>query len=136
MRLLKSERFYLVALSLVAVPLMVGCNQKVTHTLAGAVRVGSDLPDQGSVSLESEAGGPLLGGMLNQGRFRIEKVPPGKVRIRFMMNKLVGTKQLPSGGPVVNNYVNLVPADHRDGITIDVSGDRLDLMFDLKQKNP
>jgi hypothetical protein len=126
------------ALPLCLLPLMMltGCQQQPTYTLAGEVRASGQSPDDGSIVIEPDLGGPTRGAPLDRGKFRVEKVPAGKARVRFVVRKKAGKRQPAPGAPSFDWSEDLLPARYQDGVMIDVTGDQLNLVFDLDEDHP
>lgn len=118
-------------------PLAAGCQQQQqTYTLAGEVRVAGQRPDDGSIAFEPESGGPVRGGQLEQGKFRVEKVPAGKARVKFVVRKKTGTRKPAPDAPSFDVSVDILPVKYRDGVTVDVTGDQTNLVFNLDGNAP
>jgi hypothetical protein len=115
--------------------MVTGCQQPPTYTLAGEVRASGQSPDDGSIAIEPESGGPTRGAPLDHGKFRVERVPAGKARVRFVVRKKAGKRQPGPGAPSYDWSEDLLPARYRDGVMIDVTGDQLNMVFDLNE-NP
>jgi hypothetical protein len=134
--IIKLYRFLAYAPWLLWLPLVCGCQKPNAYTLAGVVKVGDRVPDQGSILLEPVQGGKTLGATLNQGAFQISNVPAGEAKVRFTVTKKTGTTRLAADGPTVDQYVSILPERYRDGIILNIVGDQLDLTFDLQASFP
>jgi len=134
MRICRTRHLALLLLSLLAA---IGCDRGPnvsTARLEGRVVYHGKPVERGSVSFSPrEAGqGKSVGAPIENGRYSAAAVPLGKVLLQINAVQESG-KTVSEFGKATVELVNIVPDRYRQGALLDVSGDRLDLDFDLSE---
>ncbi len=102
--------------------------------LEGAVLYHGQPVERGGVSFgpqQSGKGGSIWAPLVN-GRYIALAVPLGKVMVQINAVQEEG-QTVSQFGKAEPKLVNIVPPQYRAGVVIDVSGDKLDLDFDLSE---
>ena len=116
-----------------------GCGRSAFRTahLEGSVTVDGQPVEQGSISfLSLEAGGgPSATAEIVGGRYRVEGVPQGKVRVHFHAVKETGrTVTMMMSDRPEREIVSVIPAKYHAGLEIEVGVDKVDRDFALSSK--
>jgi hypothetical protein len=69
------------------------------------------------------------------GKYHVEGVPQGRVRVFFNAIKATGNTVLQFDKPVPE-FVSLVPDGYRSGVEIDIQGEKMEHDFQLMSKGP
>jgi hypothetical protein len=121
-----------------------GCGKGI-GSVEGRVTFDNQPVEEGAISFESaDKQGPSSGGTIQDGQYRIERVPPGKKVVRITAQRKTGKKiplesMFPKGmvpaGVMTDEIIKYVPAKYNDQseLTADVGGGANHLDFDLKK---
>jgi hypothetical protein len=124
--------------------MVAGCGKSI-GTAEGQVTFESQPVQEGAISFESaDKQGPSSGGIIQDGQYRIERLPPGKKVVRITAQRKTGRKipldsLFPKGmvpaGVMTDEIIKYIPAKYNDQseLTADVSGGNNHLDFDLKK---
>jgi hypothetical protein len=109
-----------------------GCNRKAAYPgvrLEGAVTVKGDPLAEGGIQFLVEGdktnGAPVVGGVIREGRYAVDGVPLGDVRV--VLKSVRSTKPFPPGHvPTMQEimsqkFINMIPEKYREGIVIKVT---------------
>lgn len=117
--------------------LVSGCGEASIPTahVAGTVTIGgAAIPADatGTVSFSPLAGGKGVTVPIDDGHYDSPATPEGKVHVTFSISHAVGPlKKSEYSSGEYRDIENLVPAQSAGGVTITVSGDKLNQEFDL-----
>jgi hypothetical protein len=94
--------------------------------LEGAVSVDGRPVGEGQILFmpTQEGQGPGVVANIHEGRYVAERVPLGKVHVRFIATKATGRTSDSGYGNGVPERVNVIPQAYRAGLTLEVSGDK------------
>jgi hypothetical protein len=132
--LLLASTFGLVLLSTAGCPDS-GAADPTAHLKGTVTLGGGPIPadTQASISFGPTALGQARtsSSSIKNGHFDVRDAPKGKVIVKVSIMQATGKMVGPPGGRQQEDYKDLVPASKIDGFTIDVTGDKDDLKFDL-----
>jgi len=108
-----------------------------TATLDGKVTVDGEPIPEGTISFTPISGNRGGGAptTIAGGKYHVEGVPQGKVRVFFNATIATGNTVLQFDKPVPE-YANLIPAGYQSGIEIDIQGNKMEYDFHLTAKGP
>lgn len=103
-----------------------------TATLEGTVRIGGHPVAEGVIRFLPAGTGqaPPVQARIADGRYRAEDVPLGPVRVTFSACRDTG-RTVQDYSSALPEFENLVPEKYRDGVPLEVTGDRTGEDFDL-----
>lgn len=122
-----------------------GCEKRLA-TVEGRVTFENQPVEDGAISFESaDKQGPSSGGTIQDGQYRIERVPPGKKVVRITAQRKTGKKiplesMFPKGmvpaGVMTDEIIEYVPAKYNDQseLSAEVGGGANHLDFELKKQ--
>ncbi len=134
------NRLVIAYLAALVLPTAAGCGQGpkyATATVSGHIAIDGQPVPRGAVTFSPMTGtsGAVVGGEIKTGEYRCDGVPLGKLNVTFVaqaaklvpfVEKATGqTRQVPK---------DILPARYANGITVEITGNRSDLNFDLKHE--
>lgn len=113
-----------------------GCDQGPSYpcaNLQGEVTIGSKPLDDGGIQFLpiTHGTGPTVGSDIKAGKYAVQGVPLGKVRVLFTAVRK--THKLPPSSDGIEKWAteNLIPEAHRKGVEIEVAADETSRDFAL-----
>jgi hypothetical protein len=110
--------------------ILVGCSgcgkQYAVAQMEGSVSVDGKAIPEGSIAIAPLASGQGRGvnGEIVEGRYAVNNVPIGKVRVYLTAVKKTG-KILQFGNQSAPEKISLIPDQYREGIELDIQGDKM-----------
>jgi hypothetical protein len=136
------SRFGLVQLTLLAFTALAGCGSHSrygTATIAGRVTVDGKPVPKGAISFSPMHGtaGTVVGAAIKAGQYRCEQVPIGNVTVTFVAQDTEPIEFVEKGTGIVRHVPrDILPPGYASGLTAEIAGDRSEMNFDLKSKEP
>ncbi len=127
----------LLALALAAGGCSSGGSTHPVAKLGGSVTIGGQpLPAdaQGQIQFFPEDSGQPDSAPIEEGRYLAQRVPLGQVKVLFKITRPTGRKIVEEGargGAPFDELENLVPAQYRNGLSLEVTEDNLSQDFAL-----
>jgi hypothetical protein len=124
--------------ALVCAALMTGCGSKGSGAgarLEGAVTLDGNPITEGTLQFipqQPSKAGPVMA-PIKDGRYVADAIPRGKIRVVVSATKKTG-KMIKEYSEPYPEVVSIIPAKYRDGIEIDISGDKVEQNFELTSR--